>query len=58
MGQNKTMVSQLESIQWALNQPQEVNSNPTQAIPISRRETPSHSTPLKFMYGHIFHEEE
>ena len=32
MGQNKTMVSQLESIQWGVNQPQEVNSNPTQEI--------------------------
>ena len=39
-------------------QPQEVKSNPTQAIRISRRVTPSHSTPLKFMCGHIVHEEE
>ena len=39
-------------------QPQEVNSNPTQEIQILRRATPSHPTPLKFMCGHIIHEEE
>ena len=33
MGQNITMVSQVESIQWGgVNQPQEVNYNPNQAI--------------------------
>ena len=32
--------------------------NPTHAIQISTRVNLSHSTQLKFMYGHIIHEEE